>query len=198
MNSIYALKGDIHMDDSKIVDLYWQRSENALTETESKYKNYCYNIAFNILENKEDANECVNDTYLRAWNSMPTHRPERLSTFLGKITRNLALTCFQKRNRQKRGLGQVEIALSELEECISNEDFVTKPLEVEEIAEYISKFLYTLPAESRIAFIGRYWRFYSISTISNHLGFSESKTKSLLHRTRIGLKSYFKKVGIEI
>jgi len=186
------------MEDSRIVELYWERSESAISETQKKYNNYCHKIAYNILTNHEDAGECVNDTYLRAWNSMPPHRPSRISTYLGKITRNLSLTCLEKRNRQKRGMGKIEIALSELEECICKESFVNQDMEEELIANSISDYLQTLSKESRMAFIGRYYHFNSIQNISQHLGISKSKTKSMLYRIRIGLKEHLKKVGIEV
>ena len=106
------------MEDKKIVDLYWLRSESAISETKTKYGKYCHTIAHNILCNIEDSEECVNDTYLRAWNSMPQHRPSVLKTFLGKITRNLALNRYKTLSANKRNYGQVPLALDELQECI--------------------------------------------------------------------------------
>lgn len=106
------------MEDRQIVDLYWARSENAISETERKYGRYCYYIAYNILHNNEDSEECVNDTYLNAWKAMPNQRPSKLSTFLGKITRNLSLNRWELYNAEKRGSGQIPLALDELHECI--------------------------------------------------------------------------------
>lgn len=124
------------MDDDKIIDLYWTRSEKAIVKTRDKYGKYCYCIAFNILGNKEDAEECVNDTYLKTWNAIPPTHPKRLQTFLGKITRNLSLNMYEKRIAEKRGYGQIPILLDELEACIPDtkttdcmtEDIVLKDL----------------------------------------------------------------------
>ena len=107
------------MEDSQIVSLYWQRKERAIKETEAKYGRYCYRIAHNILEHRQDAEECVSDTYLAAWNAIPPHRPSILQTFLGKITRRISLNRWRWEQTQKRGAGQVPLALEELAECIS-------------------------------------------------------------------------------
>ena len=110
------------MDDAKIVQLYWDRNEQAIPATADKYGNYCNSIAKNILGNKEDAEECVNDTYLNAWNSMPPHRPSILSTFLGKITRNLSIKCYKRNTADKRGGGQATVVLDEIAEFVSDTD----------------------------------------------------------------------------
>ena len=108
------------MDDSKIVDLYWARSDSAIAETAKKFGAYCRTIAYNVLQNPEDSDECVNDTYMRAWNSMPDKRPSALAPYLGRITRNLALSRVTDKNRLKRGGGEVALALDELDECIAS------------------------------------------------------------------------------
>ena len=113
------------MEDSQIVDLYWERSENAINETATKYSRYCHYISFNILHNDEDVEECVNDTYFRAWKAMPPKRPTYLAIFLGKITRNLSIDRYKKYSAEKRGLGQMELALSELDEAIPSTTYIS-------------------------------------------------------------------------
>ena len=108
------------MDDQKIVDLYWQRSEKAIEETDSKYGGYCFSIAYNVLANKEDAEESVSDTYMAAWNELPPHRPSILAAFLGKITRNISISRWRSRSAYKRGGGEIVLALEELDECVAD------------------------------------------------------------------------------
>ncbi|MBR6404603.1 MAG: sigma-70 family RNA polymerase sigma factor [Lachnospiraceae bacterium] len=172
------------MEDRRIVDLYWQRDETAIAETENKYGRFCFSIANNILRNREDAKECVNDTWLGAWNAMPPHRPEILSTFLGKITRRLSLRKWRARTAEKRGGGSMELSIEELEECIPSRQRIDEGLETAELAEIISTFLEALPPEERRVFMRRYWYFDSIRDISRRFGFGESKVKMMLKRTR--------------
>lgn len=183
------------MEDSRIVELYWERSENAITETASKYGNYCYSIAYNILANAEDANESVNDTYLGAWNSMPTHRPSVLSTFLGKITRRISIKKWQAKYATKQGGGEIVIALDELEDCIPSDSSVEHEIEVAELAKAIDNFITSLPVTERRVFICRYWYLDPIAEICHQFGFSQSKVKSMLHRIRQKLLSYLIKEG---
>lgn len=184
------------MEDCSIVDLFWTRSESAITETASKYGNYCYAIAFNILANVEDAHESVNDTYLGAWNSMPPHRPSILSTFLGKITRRQSIDKWRKKNAKKRGDGEILYALDELADCIPSDHNVEREVEVAELAKLIDDFVTALPATERRVFVCRYWYLDPIPAISKQFGFSESKVKSMLHRTRGKLLSHLKKEGV--
>lgn len=190
------------MDDSKINDLYWARSEQAIVETENKYSGYCYAISFNILNNREDAEECVNDTYMRAWNSIPPHRPERLSVYLAKICRNLSIDKYRHYKAEKRGAGQTQLALSELEGCLPSSKDVTKTLEeaIDENAliEAINFFLETLATENRKVFMRRYWFVNSIKEIAQLYGISESKVKSILFRARKKLKRHLEEGGIEL
>ena len=183
------------MEDSKIVDLYWQRSEAAIEETAIKYGAYCYAIANNILNNDEDAKESVNDTYLNAWNSMPPHRPSILSTFLGKITRRLSIDKWRKRNAEKRGGGQIEVVLHELEECIADGKSIEEEVEAKMLAEVMNNFIKSLPDMEQRVFLCRYWYMDSIRDICNQFGFSASKVKSMLHRTREKLRTRLKKEG---
>ena len=186
------------MDDIKIIELYWNRSENALAETSKKYSRYCHHISFNILHNNQDAEECVGDTYLRAWNAMPPQSPNRLSTFLGKITRNLSLNRYKQYGAEKRGLGQTELVLSELEDCIPSMADVEQTTDEIVLVEAINTFLATLPREKCIVFVRRYWYLSAINEIALQYDMSESKVKSMLFRTRNELKLYLEKEGIII
>lgn len=183
------------MEDSRIIDLYWSRSENAISETMTKYGKYCYSIAFNILANQEDAKEIINDTYLNAWNSMPPHRPSVLSTFLGKITRRLSIDKWRVKKADKRGGGEITLALGELSDCIPADNCVELELEAAELASIINNFLKTLPLIERRVFICRYWYLDPISSVSQQFGFTNSKVKSMLYRTRKKLLAYLKKEG---
>ncbi|MBT9779008.1 sigma-70 family RNA polymerase sigma factor [Clostridium sp. MCC353] len=183
------------MEDSKIVDLYWTRSERAITETARKYGNYCYAIAHNILSNAQDADESVNDTYLGAWNSMPPHRPSILRTFLGKITRRISLKKWRDKNRMKRGGGEVALALDELNECIPSGCSVEDEIIARELAGILNRFISELPEIERQVFLCRYWYLDSIEKISLEFNFSSSKVKSMLHRTRVKLRSYLRQEG---
>lgn len=183
------------MQDDMIVSLYWKRDEQAIEETEKKYEHYLTKIAYNILSDLEDSKESVNDTYLKAWNSMPPHKPGVLSTYLGKITRQVSIDIFRKRTSDKRQASEYAISLSELEECVSGGDTTAQNVEVHLLAAAISKFLYTLSPEARNTFVGRYYFMDTIHEIASYYGMSESKTKSMLHRTRLKLKAYLEQEG---
>ncbi len=172
------------MEDSRIVELYWQRDETAIAETQNKYGHYCYSIANNILRNNEEAEECVNDTYLGAWKSIPPHCPVILSTFLGKITRQLSLKKLRYQTAGKRGGGAPVAALDELEECIPSGQSMEADLNARELAKIIDEFLGSLSTWERRVFLRRYWYFDSIKDISSRFGFSQSKVKMMLKRTR--------------
>ena len=184
------------MEDVRIVELFWERSETAIEETQRKYGRYCYHIAYNILFSNEDSEECVNDTYLRAWNAMPPHRPERLSAFLGKIVRNLALDRYDKKMATKRSAG-VELALDELEECVADTDEVWNEDE-QRLRTAINGFLAALPQRDRMIFIRRYWYVSPISQIATEFGAEEGNIKVILHRTRKKFREHLIKEGIEI
>ena len=183
------------MDDKSIVDLYFSRSQDAITQTDKKYGPYCYSIAYNILTNKEDAEESVNDTYMTAWGAIPPRRPSVLSTFLGKITRHISIDRWRERSATKRGGGEVPLALEELNDCISGMQDVEMEYERKEILNAYVKFLDTLPATERRVFLCRYWYVESIETIADKFGFSQSKVKTMLHRTRAKLRKQFAKEG---
>lgn len=185
------------MEDNSIVELYWARSEHAITETAAKYGKYCYAIANNIITDSEDAKEIVNDTYLGAWNSMPPHRPSILSTFLGKITRRISLKKWRDKNRDKRGGGEVALALDELAECVPGNFNVEDEIIVKELTQTLNQFISALPETERSVFICRYWYLDSIDQISREFEFSQSKVKSMLHRTRAKLLSNLRLEGVE-
>jgi len=184
------------MDDKRIVELYWARSEAALTETGRKYGRYCHRIAYNILYSEEDAEECVNDTWLRAWNAMPPRRPQTLASFLGKITRNLSLNRYEQRTAAKRGGGQVPLVLEELEECIPASGGTEQLIDELALAEVLNRFLAGLPGSRRTIFLRRYWYFCTIQEIASDLRISESKVKMTLLRARNELRQVLEQEGI--
>jgi len=184
------------MEDSQIVDLYFARSEQAIDETSRKYGKYLYSIAHSILSNHRDSEEAVNDTYLGAWNSIPPHRPSRLSTYLGKITRRCSLEKWKAANAQKRGGGEVTLALEELGECVPGCDSPETAMEMKELTQLLNTFIRSLSGTEQQVFICRYWYLMSVKNIARDFGFSESKVKSMLSRTRNKLKTYLEKEGI--
>ena len=176
------------MEDGQIVEMYWNRLENAITETSQKYEKFCRHIAHRILYNAADEDECINDTYLRTWNSIPPQRPDSLRAYLGRITRNLALNMWEKYNARKRGADMVTLALEELEECIPNTNSMEHVAEQMVLTESLNLFLGQLSKETRVIFMERYWYFASIKEIASKYEMSESKVKMTLHRTREKLK----------
>ncbi len=181
------------MEDSQIIELYWARSESAIAETGLKYGGFLQTIAWNILRSHDDAEECVNDTYLRTWNAIPPARPAALRAWLGRIARNLSLDRWKERRTQKRGGGEMEVLLGELDACVPAPHGVEKKLEDQAIAAAVSAFLRTLPRESRIMFLRRYWYGEDLSAIAGELGCGLGKVKSSLFRTRNALRAYLEK-----
>ena len=186
------------MDDEQIIDLFWARSERAIGETDKKYGTFCYGLAFRILDDPQDSEECVNDTYLKTWNAIPPGRPGSLIAFLGKITRNLALNRREKNFAEKRGGGEVPAALDELAECIPDPNSLDRRMEQKALTESLNRFLGKLSGESRRIFLSRYWELCSVREIADIYGISESKVKVSLYRTRGKLKSFLEKEGIEL
>lgn len=176
------------MDDCEIVTLFWNRDEQAIEETATKYGQYCFSIAYNFLKNKQDAEECVNDTYQGAWSSIPPNKPIILSTYLGKITRRLSLKVLRSKDAGKRGGGEVTLSLDELSGCIPASENIESRIEFQELIRLLNSFLDTLPTYERRVFVRRYWYANSIAEISKQYGFSKSKVESMLHRTRKKLK----------
>ena len=184
------------MEDAQIVDLYWQRSEEAVPATKARYGRYCRTVARNILPDDRDAEECENDTYLAAWNSMPVNRPRHLAPYLGKITRNLALDRAAAMRAQKRGGGAADACIDELAECLPGPGDPESSLERRELTERINAFLHGLSADERDVFVARYWYMFPVEDIAGRFGFSRSKTASMLHRTRKKLREALKKEGL--
>lgn len=183
------------MEDEKIVSLYWDRDERAIQETEDKYDRYLTKIAYNILNNMDDSRESVNDTYLAAWDSMPPHRPSVLSAYLAKLTRRISIDCFRYRTRDKRMASEYAISLSELGDSVSGGNTTEEIVNVKLLADSIGIYLRLQSEEARTAFIGRYYFLDPIKEVAAYCGMSESKVKSLLHRTRVGLKKYLEQEG---
>lgn len=183
------------MEDSRIVELYWDRSERAISETSNKYGKYCYTIAYHILADAGDADESANDAYLGAWNAMPPHRPSVLSAFLGKITRRISINRWSEKRAEKQGGGQVPLALDELSEVIASPDTPEQALDARELAAAVNRFLASLPEPERDLFVCRYWFLTPVAELSQKFEFSLSKTKSMLFRTRQKLKAHLEKEG---
>lgn len=186
------------MDDNGIIKLYWDRNDQAISVTSEKYGHYCKAIAKNILNNEEDAEECVNDTYLNAWNSMPTHWPEQLATFLGKITRNLSFNKYKRNHTEKRGGGEITLVLDELTDCVSDIDTVEQTIDRQELSKAVNTFVKSLPMEKRNIFVRRYWYADSVSDIASDYGMLQGTLSKTLERTRKQLKAYLTERGFEL
>ena len=186
------------MEDAKIVQLYWDRNQEAIPVTADKYGSYCTTIANNILGNREDAEECVNDTYLKAWNSMPPHRPGVLSAFLGKIVRNLAFNQYKYNTAEKRGGSQTRVVLDEIAELVSDADNVEQEIDRRDLIRWIDTFLGTISAKHRGIFVRRYWYFDSISDIASRFGMTENNVSVTLNRLRLKLHRYLLERGFEL
>lgn len=186
------------MTDEKIVELYWERDEAAIAETQQKYGHYLTKIAYNILHNVEDSQESVNDTYMHTWKSIPPHRPNVLSTYLAKITRRVSIDIFRKKHREKRIPSEYTSSLSELEECISDRNTTEGAMDAEFLGKAISEYVKGLPKEGRCLFVCRYFYLDSLKESAEYCGMSEAKAKSMLYRIRCGLKEYLKQEGYHI
>ena len=182
------------MEDQGIIALFFDRSEQAIEETDKKYGGYCYSIAYNILFNREDSEECVSDTYLAAWNTIPPRRPNFLNAFLAKMTRHISIDRWRKRSAKKRGGGEIFLALEELEDCVDSRSTETE-YEKKELSRVLNQFLSSLPETERNVFLCRYWYLDSIQTISEVSGFSQSKVTSMLQRLRGKLRKKLSEEG---
>ena len=185
------------MEDCHIVTLFWQREEDAISEAERKYGGYCRRIAFNILADDADTEECVNDTLLAAWNSIPPHRPAVLSAYLAKLTRRIAMHRFEKRTAAKRGGGEYLLALDELGDCIGTEDSVCDALNASELAACIDRFVRALPETERKVFISRYFAAEPVKSIAVRFDLRVGSVKSMLCRTRKKLAAALAKEGYQ-
>ena len=186
------------MEDTEIIALYWARDERAVSETAEKYGRYCHSVAYRILQNKEDSEECVNDTYTGAWNAIPPHRPELFSAFLAKITRRISLNRLRSETTERRGGGQYTVTLEELTECIPSSLSAEDTLETHELTRIINKFLDGLSTDERRVFLCRYWYLDPIKDIAKRFSFGESKVKMMLKRTREKLLIHLEKEGITL
>ena len=186
------------MEDEQILDLYWTRSESAIAETDRKYGAYCRSIAGNILHDLQDTEECVNDTWLKAWNAMPPQRPGCLSAFLGRITRNLALDRCRIFRAEKRGGGTAALALDELGDCIPSRQTVEDAVDASELSRLIDRFLRTLSQRDCALFLRRYWYMDSTRELCGRFALTEGSVKSNLHRTRNKLREFLEKEGISL
>lgn len=186
------------MEDGKIIDLYWARSQQAIAESEKKYGPYCAAIARRILDREEDAEECVNDTWLRAWNAMPPQRPGVLSAFFGKLTRNLSLDRWRRQRAAKRGGSQVEVALHELEDCLPDRRSPDERLEAAETAALISAFLRRQSQVDRALFVRRYFHLEPLDSLAKRFDLNTGQVKSKLHRMRKRLKTELEREGIAV
>ena len=185
------------MEDQQIVNLYFARSESAITETDRKYGRYCHSIAYNILEDHEDAKEIVNDTYLKAWNTIPPNRPDPLKPYVGMISRHLSLDRYEEYHTQKRG-GQVPLVLEELAECIPDNDSREDIGESVALKDALAKFIRSLPDKTQRIFLRRYWYASSVAEIAEEYGMRENSVNVLLHRTRKKLKDHLQKEGFDL
>ena len=186
------------MDDVKIVSLYLQRDESAIRETEKKYGAYLRRISMNILDNASDSEENVNDTYLNTWNSIPPHQPERLAPFIGRIARNLALNRYKSNHAQKRSGDSFAVSLDELDECILSVERTEDTVMSDVTGKHISNFLRKEPRNARSVFVCRYFYGEAVKNIAERFGYSDSKVKSMLQRTRNRLRDYLQKEGITV
>ena len=177
------------MEDEKIIELLWQRSERAIENIDLKYGRFCFSISNRILNNTQDAEECVSDTYFAAWNQIPPTNPKSLSAFLGRITRNLSISRWRSLSAQRRGGGEINVALDELEECIAG------PFDLEQESA-IQTFCKAISPQERVVFLKRYYFLSTVPEIAKEMGFSQPKVKSILHRCREKLKAQLAKEAL--
>lgn len=183
------------MEDSKIIDLYWQRDKNAITETDRKYGAFCHKVSMNLLSVHEDAEECVNDTYHQAWLQMPPQRPYKLKAWLGRIVRNISINLWHKNHTKKR-YSNMEQMLSELEDCIPSSQNVEHEIEAAELGGVITTWLLSLPQDDRVLFVRRYWHGIPLNSLAKEEHITSSKLAQRMYRMRLSLKEVLEKEGI--
>lgn len=184
------------MEDHQIVELYWQKNTDAISETANKYGAYCFTIAENILHNTEDSEECVNDTWLHAWNAIPPQKPNVLRMFLAKITRNLSFDRFNARNAEKRGGGEIALVLEELAECLDGGTNVEAAYESKELEQCVRRFIRALPERERNVFVRRYFFTEPVAAVAERYGLTENNVMVILSRTRKKLRRELTKEGL--
>lgn len=185
------------MEDLKIIDLYFERDEAAIVETAAKYGLFCHNIALNILSIEADAEECVNDAYLQAWNSIPPQRPSKFRAWLGKVIRNIALNLWNKNHRQKRYAGMEQL-MDELEDCIPAPETVEHKIEEQELTEVINTWLSSLPRDDRVLFVRRYWNGKTVTELAKETGTGAKKLARHMYSLRQNLRSTLEKGGYSL
>ena len=185
------------MEDEKIIALYWERDEQAIAETNQKYGGYCHTIAMNILSSREDSEECVSDTWQRAWNTMPPQQPLSLRSYLGRIVRNLSISRYRAARAQKRFAG-LEQLLSELDDCVPAPASVVHTVEVQELSERISDWLEQLPREDRVLFVRRYWYGEPLKDLAQEHGFRPNRLAQRMLALRRSLKATLEQEGIAL
>lgn len=184
------------MKDKELVEMFLQRDENAIAQAKSEYQTYCVSIAQNILQSREDSEECVSDALLAAWNSIPPNKPDNIKAYLGKITRNLSFSRLRKQKAKRRGGGEITLALEELSQCLPGKSDVAKVVEDAQLGESINRFLLGCSARERSIFIRRYWYVDSVKSIAKRFSTSPNAVKMSLFRTRNKLKAFLEKEGI--
>lgn len=184
------------MEDEQIINLYWERSESAIKETDTKYGRFCHYIAFRILNRDWDAEEVVYDTWLKTWNTIPENRPASLKSYVGMICRQLAFNTYKRNQRHPEG--QFALALDELGACVSGGDEIATMTENADLVAALNDFLRALPARTRIIFLRRYWYCNSIAELAKDFSMKESAVTMLLHRTRSKLKEYLERSGVSL
>lgn len=192
------MKGGLTVEDHQIIELYWARDEQAITVSDAKYGPYCRAVARNILWDERDGEECVSDTWHRAWNVMPPQKPGLLRAFFGKITRNLALSRYEKNTAQKRGGGELPLALEELENCIPAQATVEQQIEDAALTALLEGFVKSLPERDRTIFLRRYWYLCPVKDIAKGLALGESRVKMSLLRSRNKLRELLEQEGIAL
>ena len=185
------------MEDSQIIGLYFKRDESAITETETKYGAFCHGIALSILSINADADECVNDTYLQAWNSIPPQNPDRLGAWLGRVVRNIALNLWKKNHRKKRFAGMEQL-LNELEDCIPSPVTVEREIEEQELTGFINTWLASLSQNDRILFVRRYWNGETVAMLARESAMSSANMAKRMYRLRQNLKSKLEREGYSL
>jgi RNA polymerase sigma-70 factor (ECF subfamily) len=188
-------EGGIALEDAQIIELYWQKNADAISETANKYGAYCFTVADNILHSAEDSEECVNDTWLHVWNAIPPQRPNVLRMFLAKITRNLSFNRFNARSAEKRGSGEIALVLDELSECLASEADVEAAYEAMELEQCIQRFVRSLSKRDRNVFVRRYFFTEPVASIAERYGLTANNIIVILSRTRKKLKLELSKEG---
>lgn len=186
------------MEDRKIVELYLSRDQQAVTETAEKYGRLLAKIANGILNSSHDAEECVNDTYLKLWEAIPPDEPHNLCGFAARMVRNLAINMLSKKNTLKRGQGMLDAVLDELSECIPSGSSIEECIDEKELTGLINRFLEGLPKKARIIFVRKYWWLDSVRSIADDLNMSENSVRAMLFRTKVKLKKLLEREGVNL